>query len=337
MIIDLQRFLEAEQPCWRELEERLQRLERTEPESISLLDLQRLHYLYERTSADLVRLRTYAAEPEIRNYLENLVARAYAEIHESRGRSRGWRFWPWLTQTFPQTFRQRWQAFQLAALITLAGVVFGGLATLLDPQSRFVTMPFGHDQWRPSERVAHEESGTAETPAGQHMTFSSHLIANNTKVSLLTLALGMTYGVGTVVLLFYNGVVLGAITTDYCLDGQTTFLLAWLLPHGSIEIPAILIAGQAGLVLAGALVGRGNRERLAQRVRAVGPQVLTLAGGVLLMLVWAGLVESFFSQYHQPHFPYALKIAFGAVQLALLILFLARGGRKAATAVKPQA
>lgn len=329
MIIDLQRFLAAEQPCWRELEERLQRLERNEPQALSLNELQRLHYLYERTSSDLVRLRTYAAEQEIRQYLENLVARAYAEIHETRSRGRRWHPWLWLTQTFPQTFRQHARAFQLAVLITLAGVVLGAMATVLDPQSRFVTMPFGHDQWRPSERVALEESGQMGTVAGQHMTFSSYLIANNTRVSLLTLALGMTYGVGTVVLLFYNGVVLGAIATDYCADGQSTFLLAWLLPHGSVEIPAILIAGQAGLVLAGALIGRGNRAPLSQRLRRAGPHVLTLAGGVVVMLVWAGLIESFFSQYHQPYMPYGLKIAFGAVQLAGLTLFLARGGRRA--------
>jgi uncharacterized membrane protein SpoIIM required for sporulation len=106
-------------------------------------------------------------------------------------------------------------------------------------------------------------------------------------------------------------------------------LLAWLLPHGSVEIPAILMAGQAGLVLAGALIGKGRRQGLAQRVREVGPQVLTLAGGVIVLLVWAGIVESFFSQYHQPKLPYALKIAFGLAQLAVLVLFLARSGKSA--------
>ena len=44
--------------------------------------------------------------------------------------------------------------------------------------------------------------------------------------------------------------ILGAVAVDYVADGQTRFLLGWLLPHGAIEIPAILIAGQAGLVLA---------------------------------------------------------------------------------------
>ena len=46
------------------------------------------------------------------------------------------------------------------------------------------------------------------------------------------------------------------------------------------------------------------------------------------MLVWAGFVESFLSQYHQPVIPYAVKIAFGGVELAVLIWFLGSGRAK---------
>ena len=48
--------------------------------------------------------------------------------------------------------------------------------------------------------------------------------------------------------------------------------------------------------------------------------------GVGIMLVWAGLVEAFFSQYHEPVLPYAVKIGFGAVELVLLAMFLAKAG-----------
>ena len=78
----------------------------------------------------------------------------------------------------------------------------------------------------------------------------------------------MTWGIGTIIVLFYNGVILGAVAVDYIRAGQTKFLLGWLLPHGVIEIPAILIAGQAGLLLAAALIGRGNRDPLRKRLRA---------------------------------------------------------------------
>ena len=56
--------------------------------------------------------------------------------------------------------------------------------------------------------------------------------------------------------------------------------------------------------------------------------VVTLIFGVALLLVWAGLVEAFLSQYHEPILPYEVKIAFGMVELALLTLFLLKSGRK---------
>ena len=51
---------------------------------------------------------------------------------------------------------------------------------------------------------------------------------------------------------------------------------------------------------------------------------MTLIGGVAVMLVWAGIVESFLSQHHEPVIPYWLKIAFGLGELAVLIWFLRR-------------
>ena len=330
MIIDLPRIIEAERPYWTQLEQQVARLEADAMGQLTLVDLQRLHYLYERASADLARINTFASEPELRKYLENLVGRAYAEIHETRGRGQRAALLPWFTHTFPQTFRKHLAAFWLALAITMAGTVFGVFATVLDPDSRYITMPFGHDQLRPRERVAMEEQTESGRMSGGKAQFSSFLITNNTKVSFLTMALGMTYGIGTIVLLFFNGIGLGAIGIDYIMDGQSVFLAGWLLPHGSVEIPAILLAGQAGLLLAHALIGRGRRETLGQRLREASRDILTLICGVALMLVWAGIVEAFLSQYHAPVVPYWLKISFGFTQLVVLILFLSLSGRSQA-------
>ena len=95
----------------------------------------------------------------------------------------------------------------------------------------------------------------------------------------------------------------------------------------AIEIPALVLAGQAGLVLGYALIGWGTRVPRRRRMREVGPDLVTLAAGVALMLVWAGLVEAFFSQYHEPVVPYSLKIAFGVLEALLLGSYLMRGGR----------
>ena len=62
-------------------------------------------------------------------------------------------------------------------------------------------------------------------------------------------------------------------------------------------------------------------------------------GGVAVFLVWAGIVESFFSQYHEPILPYWLKITFGIAELALLCWFLffhAKGPNKKLAAAAPR-
>jgi len=331
VIIDLQRFIATERPFWTELEAMLARLEAEPDLRMPLGQLQLFHQLYERTAADLAKLTTFSSEPETRHYLENLVARAYGEIHETREKQR--RIFPlqWFFQTWPQTFRRHIRAFYLSLAITIAGCIFGGAAIAFDPDAKPVLMPFPHLLQDPRKRVAEEEKATHDRLAGFKTTFSAELMTHNTKVSIFTFALGMTWGFGTILMLFYNGVILGAVAVDYIRAGETPFLLGWLMPHGVIEIPAILIAGQAGLLLALAIIGRGNRAPLRTRLREISGDLVTLIVGVALMLVWAGFVEAFLSQYHEPVIPYAAKIAFGCVELILLCLFLSKSGAKKKT------
>lgn len=330
MIIDLPKFIAAERPYWLELEKVLVRLENEPGVRLNLDEVKRFHFLYERAAADLARIATFS-EPESRQFLENLVARAYGEIHETRGSRTRLHPLRWFFQTLPQTFRKHLRAFGLALAITLVGALFGAFAVALDPEAKQVVTPFPHLLGDPAERVAEEENAVGDRLRDAKTSFSAQLMTHNTKVSILALALGMTWGVGTVVLLFYNGVILGAVALDYVRAGQTEFLLGWLMPHGVIEIPAILIAGQAGLVLAGALIGWGGRAPLRARLRAVGGDLVTLIFGVALMLVWAGFVEAFLSQYHAPVFPYWAKIGLGTVELALLALFLLKSGSRKPT------
>jgi uncharacterized membrane protein SpoIIM required for sporulation len=330
VIIDLHKFLETERPVWTELEQTLAKLEEEPNWRMDLAQLKQFHYLYERASADLGKMVTFASEPETRRYLEALVARAYGEIHESREKAHRLRLFHWFFILFPQTFRRHIRAFWLSLAVTLAGCLFGGMALALDPEAKPVLLPFEHLQVSPAERVAREEKATHDRLAGQKGTFSADLMTHNTQVSIFTLALGATWGLGTIVMLFYNGVILGAVSTDYILGGQTKFLVGWLLPHGSFEIPAILIAGQGGFILGRALIGWGRRAPLRSRLQAVSADLVILIFGVAVMLIWAGLVESFFSQYHEPVISYTFKIMFGLMELGLLALLLARSGLSAA-------
>ncbi len=326
MILDLQRFLETARPVWTALEKDLDYLENDPDPAWDLARTEQFYRLYQQTSAHLAEVRHLTAERELRGYLEQLVARSYARIYvRGKEKSRG-RWWQWFTAAFPAAVRRHAMAGVLSVGLFLVGCLFGAVALRIDPTAKGALLPFGHGQQTPTQRVQKEMEDQGKKISQARGRFSAELMTHNTQVAFFTLGLGMTWGLGTIVMLFYNGVILGAVALDYIVDGQLVFLMGWILPHGSVEIPAILLAGQAGLVLGHALIGWGNRLPRRLRLRAVLPDLVTMAGGVAVLLVWAGIIESFFSQYHEPVVPYALKIAFGVVQLGALSLFLARGG-----------
>jgi uncharacterized membrane protein SpoIIM required for sporulation len=145
---------------------------------------------------------------------------------------------------------------------------------------------------------------------------------------MLAAALGVTFGIGTALLLFENGVLLGAVAVRYTQQGFGLFMTAWLLPHGVFEIPSILISGQAGFYLARVLLRRREDRDVRQSMR----EWLVLIAGTAMMLVWAGVMEAFFSQHHEPVLPYGFKVAVGGAELALLTVYLLLIGRRKADA-----
>jgi uncharacterized membrane protein SpoIIM required for sporulation len=326
VIVDIPRFVATERPYWDELRAVLAALDAEPERRLALAEIQRLHYLYERCAAGLARLDTLSSDPALRWLLETLVSRAYSEIHETREPQKI--RWKAILVGFPRAFRRHMGAFRLSLGITLLGCAFGWFAIRMDPNSKAVLMPFQGLLNSPAERVHEEETATKDRLSGAKASFSAELMTHNIQVTVFTLAMGMTWGVGTLILLFYNGVILGAVAADYISAGFGTFLTGWLLPHGSIEIPAILLGGQGGFILAGALIGWGGRTSRPDRLRAVAPDLFAIVAGAAAMLVWAGMVEAFISQYHQPVIPYGLKIAFGVCELAALTAFLGWAGRE---------
>lgn len=325
MILDSERFIRKERPHWEALERQLAQVDRqatTSPE-----ELLELHTLYRRAASGLTRLEAASGDPASIQHLSALVARAYAEIH-SRAHTWSWKKIPaWIATAFPVAFRARFRYFALAVWITIAGMLVGSLAIATSKVNREIIYPFPHLLQDPSKRVAEEQKADRADGADK-ATFAAYLMANNIRVTINAFALGLTYGIGTVVLLFYNGVVLGAVSYDYIADGQLVFLLAWLLPHGVTEIPAIFIGGAAGLLVARALFGFGDRKGMRARFREIGPDLVALVFGAATLLLWAGIVESYLSQHHEPVIPYAVKIAFGLLELVALVAWLSLAGRK---------
>lgn len=327
MILDLEKFIKTRQPEWDEFESMLVALESNTRKRMTTEEVERFHYLYERIAGDLSKLSAYASEPQTRLYLESLMARGFGEMHGTARRLPFTQAIAKMVKSFPRTVRLHAKIFGIVMGLFCGGALFGALAIAFDPESKPVLMPFPHLLGDPSERVEEEETRDEDYLAGNKSVFSAQLMTHNTKVAILTLALGMTFGIGTGILLFYNGVILGAVIMDYILAGESVFLAGWLLPHGSVEIPAILLAGQGGLLLGKTLLFAKKRMNLADRLREIRGDLVILIVGVGIMLIWAGIVESFFSQYHAPVLPYSVKIAFGTIQLAAVFYYFSTVGR----------
>ncbi len=211
--------------------------------------------------------------------------------------------------------------------ITLAGCAFGGLAIAFDPEAKPVLMPFSHLMQDPRQRVAEEENATGDRLEGHKTSFSAELMTHNTQVSIFTLALGMTWGVGSIIMLFYNGVILGAVAVDYVRAGETKFLLGWLMPHGvsgnSGHTHCRPGRADAGLCADWPWPARNAKNAPAGDFRrCFDPHLWRRLDAYLGRLHR----RRSFRSIHEPVIPYSVKIAFGCVELVLLFLFLAKSG-----------
>jgi uncharacterized membrane protein SpoIIM required for sporulation len=327
VILNLERFQAQARPRWRCLESLLGALESRPDRRLNPAEAEQLQELYAQVAADLNRVTHGALAPALRQYLERLVGRAYAELYYAAPRrSDLWqpRRWLRIFTAFPESFRRQSRYFALAVMITVLGGALGGLAVRYDPAAVDVLLPADYLR-NPGQRVHQEEQGKSEPLKSTQVeaAFSAQLIRHNIQVSLLAAALGVTFGIGTALLLFENGVMLGAVVVRYTQQGFGLFMTAWLLPHGVFEIPSMLIAGQAGFYLARLLLHRKEDRDVRQSMR----EWLVLVAGMAMMLVWAGIMEAFFSQHHQPVLPYGFKVAVAAAELVLLTLYLLLIGR----------
>jgi uncharacterized membrane protein SpoIIM required for sporulation len=150
---------------------------------------------------------------------------------------------------------------------------------------------------------------------------ASQIIANNILVTYGAFLFGITAGVGTVLILLFNGVLIGGFAGFYAGTGAGAQLLSFVAPHGVLELTAICISGAAGLHLGMAILLPGpltRRQALVARAR----RAVTLIAGTSLMLVIAGAIEGLISPRV---WPLEAKLAVAAATGVLMITFFSLG------------
>jgi uncharacterized membrane protein SpoIIM required for sporulation len=147
---------------------------------------------------------------------------------------------------------------------------------------------------------------------------SSQIMTNNIAVSLAACATGMFFGLGPVYMMLFNGLLIGVIGAACARAGMSLPLWSFVAPHGTLELPAIFIAGGAGLVLAQGLLFPGTLPR-RDAIALAGRTAIRLLLGVVPILVIAGIIEGFISPTAAP---VAVKFVISAAMLTLLLLYL---------------
>jgi uncharacterized membrane protein SpoIIM required for sporulation len=276
--------------------------------------------LYAAAVADLSLLKSSPlgldSNNEVITYLNSLVIRVHGTIY-GKPHFRWSSVADFVLGGFPEAFRENRVYVAVAAGILFLSGLAGFLLGLQEPGFIELLVPEGIISRVESGKVWFNDLYAVAPMA------SSSLMTHNISVTFLAFAAGITFGIGTVYLLVLNGLLLGAVGALCYQHGLSLELWAFVIPHGSVELSAVFIAGGGGLVIGHALIDPGPYVR-SQFLAVRSKQAVKLVLGCVPLLVLAGLIEAFFSPSPLPPW---FKIVVGGHLFCLLMALLFLSGR----------
>lgn len=336
MATELSKFLSHRESSYRRLEQLVALTEKRGLKKLSSDEIRELGNLYRLASSDLARARYVIKSQILTEYLNELVGRAHHLIHRRRLRF-SISLKKFALLDFPVTFRSEFRMILLSAILIIGTGILGGIAWHIDNDWGQLVM----DQPGLRQYEKNLESGPSGLASGigenVMIEASTFIILNNIRACLVAAAGGFLFGLGTMATLMFNGFLLGVIGAMFLSRGPEYSLYFWsgVLPHGVLEIPAISIAGAAGFILARGLLLPGKLSR-GDAVRKESKTAMILLGGVVLLLILAGLIEGFITPMKISAVGSGLKIAFSLLLFTALILYLKFTGTQSAQSKSPR-
>jgi uncharacterized membrane protein SpoIIM required for sporulation len=289
-------FRREREATWQALEELLATADRRGLRTLGAEQLARLPHLYRATLSSLSVARSISLDRALTEYLENLVGRAYFVVYGTRQHLRH-QLRDFLRWKLPATVRgARWHI--LAAAVVLIAATVAAFQLTSGDMDYYYAFAGDMAQGRtPASSTAELRETLYHTGSASEAlaTFAASLFSNNARVGILAFATGFVAGLPTLLLLFYNGLVLGAFAALFHARGLGVELWAWLLPHGVTELLAVVLCGAAGFRLGHGLVFPGALTRL-DSLREHGRAAAVIVVGAVVMLFAAGLIEGVFRQ-----------------------------------------
>lgn len=284
-------------------------------------ELRELGLLYRQTASDLAAVREDVSSRQLTVYLNQLLGRSHNLIYMGHKKKVN-ELLHFYGDTYPRIFRETLPQTVLATLLVFATAIAAWVITLRDPAFAYRLLG-PHMIETIEQRQMWTDSIVTIKPLA-----SSGIMTNNLSVAFTMFALGITGGLGTIWMLALNGILLGVIGAATAHAGMALQLWSFVAPHGVLELPAIFIAGGAGLEIARGLLFPGLLSRRDSLERS-GLRAIRLLLGTIPMLIVAGVIEGFFSPSAAP---VAMKFGLAGFLFAALLSYLFFTGR---TAAKP--
>lgn len=309
--MNIRRWIARRENNWKQLATLLKKVEKKGISCLNADEVRQMASLYRSLSGDLARAKTYDVGNTVIQELQQLTARSYNQIYQGSRRQEWQKAWEFCRWGFPQLVQQTFPYTVLGTGLFLLGVLVAWWYGWQDPMFLSLIVPESL-----IEKVRDRGELWMGSIVGWEPLASTAIMQNNLQVSFGAIGGGITAGLVTAYILFFNGLHIGAIAT---LVGQNNLAYpfwAFVFPHGALELPAIFLSGGAGLLIARGLLFPGKYQRAAA-LRYYGFQAIQLLFGIVPMLIIAGMIEGFLSP--NPAIPDSLKYIIG---LGIFWLFL---------------
>ncbi len=314
--MNVQRWIARREPNWKRLDGLLQQAEKRGIKSLSAREIKDLASLYRSVSADLARARTNKVGNILTQELQKLTARGYNQIYQGSQRQEWQQVKEFYLWGFPQVVRETGGYIAIATGIFFLLGMIAWWYGWRDPVFMAITVPR-----HIIEMVEEDGELWMGSIVGYEPIASSSITINNLSVCFGAIAGGITAGLYTIFILAFNGLFIGAIATLVGKNNLAYPFWAFVFPHGSLELPAIFLAGAAGLLIGKAMIFAGQYKRI-DALKQNGTKAAQLLFGIIPMLIIAGTIEGFFSP--SPIIPSPIKYLVGTGIFFLLVLYCSR-------------
>lgn len=297
-------FISQNKENWREFEEELKKKEK---------DPDKLSRLFTEITDDLSYSRSFYPNRSVRYYLNSLAQRLYLNIYKNRKQT-GNAFLKFWTEELPAIIYHSRKDFYISFAFFFLAVLIGVFCSTQDPD--FVRQILGDSYVDMTlENIKNGDPMAVYKQTGE-LKMSLGITFNNLYVSFRTFALGILMGIGTLASLLYNGIMLGAFQYFMIEQGVVKESLLTIWQHGTLEIPAIVIAGAAGISVGRGWLFPGTYSRL-QAFKYSALRGMKIFIGVAPIILMAGFIEGFITRHTE--FPDAIRIMVILLSLAIII------------------